>query len=79
MIDDTVPFHSVNLMSRWRKENGFGSAFKSPRDNVIPTSFNYFPDKLNWKCQIISFYQKKKNFFSIKSFICLLYLQCYNL
>lgn len=59
MIDDTVPFHSVNLMSRWRKENGFGSAFKSPRDNVIPTSFNYFPDKFNWKCQIISFYQKK--------------------
>lgn len=27
MIDDTVPFHSVNLMSRWREENGFGSAF----------------------------------------------------
>lgn len=58
MIDDIVPFHSVNLMSRWRKENGFGSAFKSPRDNVIPKSFNYFHDKLNWKCQIISFYLK---------------------
>lgn len=56
MIDDTVPFHSVNLMSRWREENGFGSAFKSPRDNAIPTSFNYFADKLKWKCQIISFY-----------------------
>lgn len=56
MIDDTVPFHSVNLMSRWREENGFGSAFKSPCDNAIPTSFNYFADKLKWKCQIISFY-----------------------
>lgn len=67
MIDDTVPFHSVNLMSRWREENGFGSAFKSPRDNAIPTSFNYFADKLKWKCQT-----------SWKFLYCQFYTSCHN-